>query len=138
MTKFEIMFDNLFIYMGGDDRWFKAGKEDAEYFMEKVLELEQDRKEWKHSQEAYKAEAEASRVLIKELEAEVLKEQCETLAAKGLEAVIDEQAARIKELEGILHEALSNMEYYSASMGEYWLVQDNDIQAMQKALEQGQ
>ena len=74
--------------MGGDDRWFKVGKEDAEYFMEKVLELEQDRKEWKHSQEAYKAEAEASRVLIKELKTKM-----------SYMEVWDEREARIKELE---------------------------------------
>ena len=67
MTNFEILFDNLFIYMGGDDEWYKVGKRDAEFFMEKVLELEQDRREWKHSQEAYKEEAEASRVHLKKL-----------------------------------------------------------------------
>lgn len=53
----------------------------------------------------------------------------------------DEAKERIAELQaenaklrGLMSEALSNMEYYPASLGEHGLVQDSDITAMQEAL----
>ena len=46
---------------------------------------------------------------------------------------------RIAELEGIISEALGNMEYHSPSLGEYWLVTNRDIQSLRAALqEQGE
>lgn len=45
---------------------------------------------------------------------------------------------RIAELEGIISEALSNMEYLPSSLGRYWLVPDKDIQALEAALLQGE
>ena len=46
---------------------------------------------------------------------------------------IAELEATIAELKAVIAEALSNMEYYPASLGEMWLVQDKDITAMQEA-----
>ena len=50
---------------------------------------------------------------------------CEELQAEN---------AKLKEL---ISETLSNMEYYPASLGEMWLVQDSDITAMQAAALEG-
>ena len=47
---------------------------------------------------------------------------------------IDKLEAENAKLKGLISEALSSMEYYPASLGEYWLVQNSDIAAMQAAL----
>ena len=47
---------------------------------------------------------------------------------------ISELQAELARLKSIMSETLSNIEYYPASLGEMWLVQDKDITAMQVAL----
>ena len=55
-----------------------------------------------------------------------------------LKAEIEKLEGEVAELKALVSEALSNMEYYPASLGEMWLVQDSDITAMQAAtLEEG-
>jgi hypothetical protein len=49
---------------------------------------------------------------------------------------VDELEAQVAALEAAMAEALSNMEYYPASLGEMWLVQDSDITAMQALIQE--
>ena len=49
-----------------------------------------------------------------------------------MDCKVDKLEATIAELKAVIAEALSNMEYYPASLGEMWLVQDKDITAMQE------
>jgi len=55
----------------------------------------------------------------------------------AIEKDIEELEQANQRLRGLMSEALSNMEYYSASLGEYWLVTDRDIEALQAALLEG-
>jgi len=41
---------------------------------------------------------------------------------------------RIAELEGLINEMLCDMAYHPASLGELWLVPDDDITAMEAAV----
>ena len=68
---------------------------------------------------------------IRELEAENAELRLEIIAATGQAQTALEENAKLK---GLIGEALSNMEYYSPSLGEMWLVQDSDITSMQAAL----
>jgi chromosome segregation ATPase len=82
--------------------------------------------------------AESARIRF-ELRTDNAKLQAQLRKRSGLTRVQVNDILRENEnLQAVIAEALSSMEYYSPSLGEMWLVQDSDITAMQDAIKEAE